>query len=485
MTFYALSSGPGLSGIAVIRVSGSETVNVIKHLTNSSLPKPKEATLKKFINKNNELIDEGILLWFPGPNSYTGEDMAEFHVHGSRAVIEAIQSSISEVSNCRLASPGEFTKTAFQNGKIDLLKAEGISDLISSETEIQRLQAIKIMEGKSSKIFETLRHTLIKVLSKLEAKIDFPDEDLPIEILDGIKADTTKALADLEKLLDDQRVGERIREGFKISIIGPTNVGKSSLLNHLANREVAIVSEIAGTTRDVIETHLNLDGYPVILSDTAGIRDSKDEIERKGIKLSLKNANEADLNFIVLVPKSVDFQMLKKQLIISYPLAIQEFLVMLSLTAFYKIIAIIGIIELAATQIIFKIMHTSFMPAIGIGQACATLVGKYLGEENSNKAELSIYESIRGSLYIMGVMGLIFIIFSESIVSIFIKDISVIKLAAPGLKFIGFLQFIDAFCFTLWFALTGAGDTRIPAIFDILNHWLVFVPLCYFLGIYF
>jgi len=308
MTFYALSSGPGLSGIAVIRVSGSETVNVIKHLTNSSLPKPKEATLRKFINKNNELIDEGILLWFPGPNSYTGEDMAEFHVHGSRAVIEAIQSSISEVSNCRLASPGEFTKTAFQNGKIDLLKAEGISDLISSETEIQRLQAIKIMEGKSSKIFETLRHTLIKVLSKLEAKIDFPDEDLPIEILDGIKADTTKALADLEKLLDDQRVGERIREGFKISIIGPTNVGKSSLLNHLANREVAIVSEIAGTTRDVIETHLNLDGYPVILSDTAGIRDSKDEIERKGIKLSLKNANEADLNIIVLEPKSVDFQ---------------------------------------------------------------------------------------------------------------------------------------------------------------------------------
>jgi len=308
MTFYALSSGPGLSGIAVIRVSGSETVNVIKHLTNSSLPKPKEATLKKFINKNNELIDEGILLWFPGPNSYTGEDMAEFHVHGSRAVIEAIQSSISEVSDCRLASPGEFTKTAFQNGKIDLLKAEGISDLISSETEIQRLQAIKIMEGKSSKIFETLRHTLIKVLSKLEAKIDFPDEDLPIEILDEIKADTAKALADLEKLLDDQRVGERIREGFKISIIGPTNVGKSSLLNHLANREVAIVSEIAGTTRDVIETHLNLDGYPVILSDTAGIRDSKDEIERKGIKLSLKNANEADLNIIVLEPKSVDFQ---------------------------------------------------------------------------------------------------------------------------------------------------------------------------------
>ncbi len=309
MNIYALSSGPGISGLAVIRVSGKNTRDIIKKLSQTNLPNPRVATLKKLFNYDtNELIDEGIVLWFPGPNSYTGEDMAEFHVHGSRAVIDAIQASISKFDDCRLAEPGEFTKIAFQNGKIDLMKAEGISDLISSETEIQRQQAIRIMEGKSSKIFETLRQILIKVLSKIEAKIDFPDEDLPIEILDGIKADTAKALADLEKLLDDQRVGERIREGFKISIIGPTNVGKSSLLNHLANREVAIVSEIAGTTRDVIETHLNLDGYPVILSDTAGIRDSKDEIERKGIKLSLKNANEADLNIIVLEPKSVDFQ---------------------------------------------------------------------------------------------------------------------------------------------------------------------------------
>ena len=315
MTFYALSSGPGLSGIAVIRVSGSETVNVIKHLTNSSLPKPKEATLKKFINKNNELIDEGILLWFPGPNSYTGEDMAEFHVHGSRAVIEAIQSSISEVSNCRLASPGEFTKTAFQNGKIDLLKAEGISDLISSETEIQRLQAIKIMEGKSSKIFETLRHTLIKVLSKLEAKIDFPDEDLPNNILDEIKNSSDEVINKIKKILNDQKVGERIREGFKIAILGPTNAGKSSLMNHLSNRDVAIVSEIAGTTRDVIETHLNIDGYPVIISATAGIRDSQDEIEKKGIKLSLNRAEEADLKLVVVDAKNLDFTDVLKDLL--------------------------------------------------------------------------------------------------------------------------------------------------------------------------
>ena len=309
MNIYALSSGPGISGVAVIRVSGKNTKDIIIKLSQSNLPTPRVATLKKIYKYNSdELIDECIILWFPGPNSYTGEDMAEFHVHGSRAVVDAIQTSISKLEDCRLAEPGEFTKIAFQNGKIDLMKAEGISDLISSETEIQRKQAIKTMEGKSSKLYESLRNVLVKVLSKIEAKIDFPDEDLPSEILEGIKADTAKALSDLEKILDDQRVGERIREGFKISIIGPTNVGKSSLLNHLANREVAIVSEIAGTTRDVIETHLNLDGYPVILSDTAGIRDSKDEIERKGIKLSLKNANEADLNIVVLEPKSVDFQ---------------------------------------------------------------------------------------------------------------------------------------------------------------------------------
>ena len=181
---------------------------------------------------------------------------------------------------------------------------------------------------------------------------------------------------------------------------------------------------------------------------------------------------------------SIDLKMLNKQLIIAYPLAIQEFLVMFSLTIFYKIIAIIGIIELAATQIIFKIMHASFMPAIGIGQACATLVGKYLGEENPDKAELSIKESLRGSLYIMGSVGICFILFSDYIISIFIQDQDVIKLAVPGLRFIGLLQFIDAFCFTLWFALTGAGDTKVPAIFDIINHWLLFVPLCYFLGIY-
>ena len=315
MTIYALSTGPGISGIAIIRVSGPDTSEVIKRLTQNNLPEKKKATLRK-INKINtsELIDEGIILWFPGPESYTGEDMAEFHIHGSKAVIEALHSSISQVENCRLAEPGEFTKLAFQNGKINLLKAESIADLISSETEIQRQQAIKIMNGKSANKFNELREKLLKILSHVEAKIDFPDEDLPVNILKNIKKISKEVILNIKKILDDQKVGERIREGFKIAIVGPTNAGKSSLLNHLANRDAAIVSEIAGTTRDIIETHLNIDGYPVVVSDTAGIRESKNEIEKKGIKLALKKAEDADLKLIVIDVKTVDFKGVLKDL---------------------------------------------------------------------------------------------------------------------------------------------------------------------------
>jgi len=316
MTIYALSSGPGVSGIAVIRISGQETSKAIELLTGKTVPKPRVATLRK-INKINtsELIDEGIILWFPGPESYTGEDMAEIQVHGSKAVIDALHTSISKIENCRLAEPGEFTKLAFQNGKINLLKAESIADLISSETEIQRQQAIKIMNGKSAEQFNFLREKLLKILSHVEAKIDFPDEDLPNDILKEIKKSSDEVLKNIEKILNDQKVGERIREGFKIAILGPTNAGKSSLLNHLSNRDVAIVSEIAGTTRDVIETHLNIDGYPVIVSDTAGIRDSKNEIERKGIKLSLNRAEEADLKLVVVDAKNLDFTDVPKGLL--------------------------------------------------------------------------------------------------------------------------------------------------------------------------
>lgn len=308
MTIYALSSGPGISGIAVVRVSGKDTAKVVKKLTDEKLPPPRVATLKKLYKiDTNMLIDEGVILWFPGPKSYTGEDLAEFHVHGSRAVISALHSSISKIKNCRLAEPGEFTKIAFQNGKVNLLKAESIADLISSETEIQRKQAIKVMSGKSSSQFNSWRDKLLKILSHIEAKIDFPDEDLPSDILLEIRKTSEQVSKEIEKVLDDQRVGERIREGFKIAIVGPTNAGKSSLLNYLSKRDVAIVSEIAGTTRDVIETHLNLDGYPVVISDTAGIRESKNEIEKKGIKLAVKKAEDADLKLVIVDAKNVDF----------------------------------------------------------------------------------------------------------------------------------------------------------------------------------
>ena len=307
MTIYALSTGPGVSGVAIVRISGPEASNVIESLTSKEIPSPRTATLRKinYIN-TSELIDEGIIIWFPGPESYTGEDMAEIHVHGGKAVVLALQKEIAKIKNCRLAEAGEFTKLAFQNGKINLLKAESIADLISAETEIQRLQAVKIMKGKSSQKFNELREKLLKILSFVEAKIDFPEEDLPDENLKKIKKDSLDVLKEINKILNDQKVGEIIREGFKIAIVGPTNAGKSSLLNNLSNREAAIVSEIAGTTRDVVETHLNIDGYPVIISDTAGIRDSKDEIEKKGIKLSLKKAENADLKLVVVEAKSID-----------------------------------------------------------------------------------------------------------------------------------------------------------------------------------
>ncbi len=309
MTIYALSSGPGISGIAVIRISGTKTEEVILSLTNSSLPIFKTATLKKLINpKNGELIDEGLVIMFKAPNSYTGEDMAELHVHGSKAVVQEILNVLEEFNGCRLAEPGEFTKIAFQNNKINLLKAESIGDLIAAETELQRKQALRIMTGDSSKKFNFWREELIKILADIEAKIDFPDEDIPENLYVNIKNKCEKIMKEIKATLDDNKAGEIIREGFKIAIIGPPNVGKSSLLNYLSKREVAIVSEKAGTTRDVIEIYLDLEGIPIIISDTAGIRDSSDEIERKGVKLAINRAEDADLIITLLDPKNLNFK---------------------------------------------------------------------------------------------------------------------------------------------------------------------------------
>ena len=309
MTIYALSSGPGISGIAVIRVSGSRAKDILKSITNGKFPDERVATLKRFINpETKELIDEGIVIWFKGPNSYTGEDMIELHTHGSKAVVNKLQDILENFDNCRIAEPGEFTKISFQNNKINLLKAESIGDLIAAETELQRQQALRIMSGVSANKFNLWRDQLIKILGEIEAKIDFPDEDIPADISQELQQNITKIKKEIENTLDDDKTGEIIREGFKVAIIGPPNVGKSSLLNYLSKREAAIVSEKAGTTRDVVEVHLDITGLPIIISDTAGIRDSNDDIEERGIKLAISRAEDADLNIILLDPKNLDFK---------------------------------------------------------------------------------------------------------------------------------------------------------------------------------
>jgi len=302
MNIYALSSGRGPSGIAIVRISGSETLKICQNLTKSKDIKSNEVNFCKFYDpKSDNVIDpEALLLWFPGPNSYTGEDLAELQIHGSNAIINALLRVLSEQKNCRLAEPGEFTKIAFQNDKIDLLKAESIGDLIHSETELQRQQAIKLVQGNASNYYNDLREKIIKSLAFIEAKIDFAEEDLPEKVLKDAHKSIKEIHSEISKIIEDNKVGEKIRDGFRVSITGEVNAGKSSLLNLISKREVAIVSDEAGTTRDVIETYLNLDGYPVILADTAGIRDAKNEVEKKGISLALGKSKEADLNIIVI-----------------------------------------------------------------------------------------------------------------------------------------------------------------------------------------
>tara|TARA_B100001093_G_scaffold492857_1_gene534417 strand:- start:15873 stop:17198 length:1326 start_codon:yes stop_codon:yes gene_type:complete len=302
MNIYALSSGRGPSGIAIVRLSGKSIMAICKKIT--KLQKIGENSLNfcKIVDpNNNQVVDpESIMIWFSKPNSYTGEDLAEFHIHGSNAVINLLLKILSKEDNCRLAEPGEFTKRAFLNNKIDLVKAESIGDLIHSETELQREQATKLIQGNASKYYINFREKLIKSLSYIEAKIDFAEDDLPEKLLNEVFKSIREIQKDIQNIIEDNKIGEKIRDGFLVSITGEVNAGKSSLLNLLSKREVAIVSEQEGTTRDVIETYLNLDGYPIIFADTAGIRESKNEIEKKGIALALSKSREADLNIIMI-----------------------------------------------------------------------------------------------------------------------------------------------------------------------------------------
>jgi len=316
MNIYALSSGRGPSGIAIIRLSGKDTLKIAELISRKKNLKSKEINLCKFYDpENNNLIDEGLLLLFPSPNSFTGDDLAEFHIHGSNAVISYFLNVLAKQGNCRLAEPGEFTKLAFQNNKIDLIKAESIGDLIHSETELQRQQAVKLVQGYASNYYNELREKLIKSLAYIEAKIDFAEDDLPDSVLKEVQQSIKEVHSKIKKILEDDKVGEKIRDGFRVSIVGEVNAGKSSLLNLLSKREVAIVSDEKGTTRDVIEVYLNLDGYPVILADTAGIRDSRNEIEKKGIALAINKSTESDLSLIMMDNSSENIDSKIKNLI--------------------------------------------------------------------------------------------------------------------------------------------------------------------------
>tara|TARA_B100000767_G_scaffold161808_1_gene151851 strand:+ start:12100 stop:13428 length:1329 start_codon:yes stop_codon:yes gene_type:complete len=301
MNIYALSSGRGPSGIAIIRLSGKNALEISKLISKKKELKTKEVNFCKFYDpSNNVLIDEGLILAFVGPNSFTGDDLVEFHIHGSNAVIAYFLRVLSQQENCRLADAGEFTKIAFQNNKVDLVEAESIGDLIHSETELQRQQSLKLVQGNASIYYNNLREKLIKSLAYIEAKIDFAEDDLPESVLKEVQKSIKEVHVDIKKILEDHKIGEKIRDGFKVSIVGEVNAGKSSLLNLLSKRDAAIVSNEKGTTRDIIEVYINIDGFPVILADTAGIRTSKNEIEKKGILLAVNKSKESDLSLIMI-----------------------------------------------------------------------------------------------------------------------------------------------------------------------------------------
>ncbi len=297
-TIYAFSTAPGKSAIAVLRVSGPAAAESIRHLTKRDLPKPRHAALRRIFS-GGERIDDALVLWIPGPKSETGEDMAEFHLHGGRAIAAAALEALAQLSGYRAAGPGDFTRQAFDNGRLDLTQAEAIADLVEAETAAQRRQALRQMDGALGQLYEGWREKLVASLAHLEAAIDFPEEDLPATVTTTLDHDIQWLQGEITQCLDDGRRGERLREGFSIAILGAPNAGKSSLLNALAGREAAIVSARAGTTRDVIEVHLDIAGYPVILADTAGLRQTADEIEAEGVRRALARAAAADLRIVL------------------------------------------------------------------------------------------------------------------------------------------------------------------------------------------
>lgn len=299
-TIFALSSGSGKAGVSIFRVSGPKTQEIVKAITGMERARPRYMHLKTFKDKNGRPIDKGLVVAFQGPKSFTGEDFAEFHSHGSQAVIEAMSQAFVD-AGARQAEPGEFTRRAFDNGKMDLTEAEGLADLIDAETEGQREQAFRQMDGGLRQIYETWRQGLIDALAAIEGDIDFPDEqDVPDDLSHAAYEPITNVLMDMKRLLDDSGRARSIRRGIHIAIIGPPNAGKSTLLNRLAGREAAIVSNVAGTTRDVIDVQMSVAGLPVTFSDTAGLRETDNEIEAEGVRRAMLSSQQADMRIGVI-----------------------------------------------------------------------------------------------------------------------------------------------------------------------------------------
>lgn len=301
-TIFAQSSKAGKAGVSVFRISGVSSLPALQCLLISDTNlEPRKIYYKKLVNpKNQELIDNAMVVYFAAPASFTGEDVVEIYTHGSIAIAAMLSEAILNIDGIRLAEPGEFTRRAFSNGKFDLTAAEGLADLIEAETIWQHRQAVKQFSGELEDLYNGWKESLLAIISLLEAYIDFPEEDIPSEVLDKVAAINSQLKIAIAKHLNDNRKGELLRSGIKLAILGAPNVGKSSLLNFLMQRDVAIVSNIEGTTRDIIEGHLDIGGYPIILQDTAGIRSSSDAIEQEGIKRALQSAKMADIKIIIL-----------------------------------------------------------------------------------------------------------------------------------------------------------------------------------------
>ncbi len=299
-TIYALSTAPGRAGLAVVRVSGPGALAAAQRLTKRSGFAPRKAQLTRFFDASGNEIDRGLVLWFPGPASFTGEDVAEFHIHGGAAIAAAMLRSIGAAKGMRPAEPGEFTRRAVENGKFDLTRAEALADLIDAETEAQRKQALKQYGGALEELYEDWRERLVGASAWAEASIDFAEEEIPEDAMAASRTAIGEILKEIQAHLNDSHRGEILRNGIYLTVIGQPNAGKSSLVNALARRDVAIVSETAGTTRDVIEVHLDLGGYPVILADTAGLRETSEAVESEGVRRALARAGDGDLTLLLL-----------------------------------------------------------------------------------------------------------------------------------------------------------------------------------------